>query len=216
MDKGNYTMFDIIRPPVQETVTKPEERPTSGTNTQSVATAPVETAWERGCRNAKEMVKRANKRKEQDSDFEEKKLTLTHSPEETDKENGFYNRISPEPPVVPSTRHYPPIRSNIPLHIPREYMPQSRFQHDYYNRRLYFDDRPESDIIISRERGGIRTYREVPVNRLPPHPAYYSKYNDQMVMENPMKRHGRSRREVILQRVEPGIKGNLIQIDNFV
>ncbi|VVD03186.1 unnamed protein product [Leptidea sinapis] len=38
---------------------------------------PPESAWERGLRTAKEMLRIANKRKEQDMDFEEKKLHLS-------------------------------------------------------------------------------------------------------------------------------------------
>ncbi|CAG9767940.1 unnamed protein product [Ceutorhynchus assimilis] len=94
-DKGNYTMFDMVRPIlpgeyamgrlVDERLYKPE--PTM-----------IESAWERGLRTAKEMLKKSMRRKEQDIDFEEKKMNLSIAQEEFDKENGYYGRIpSPEP-----------------------------------------------------------------------------------------------------------------------
>ncbi|KAH8421420.1 hypothetical protein KR009_006362 [Drosophila setifemur] len=46
----------------------------------------VENAWERGLRTAKEMMRKANKRKEQDMDFEDKKMNLTLSPDEMEKD----------------------------------------------------------------------------------------------------------------------------------
>lgn len=59
---------------------------------------PMESAWERGLRTAKEMLRKSLKRKEQDTDFEEKKMNLTLTQEEFDKENGYYLRpASPEP-----------------------------------------------------------------------------------------------------------------------
>lgn len=59
---------------------------------------PVESAWERGLRTAKEMLRKSIKRKEQDIDFEEKKMNLSLAQEEFDKENGYYGRVaSPEP-----------------------------------------------------------------------------------------------------------------------
>lgn len=58
----------------------------------------VESAWERGLRTAKEMLRKSVKRKEQDIDFEEKKMNLSLAQEEFDKENGYYGRVpSPEP-----------------------------------------------------------------------------------------------------------------------
>lgn len=51
-----------------------------------------------GLRTAKEMLKKSMRRKEQDIDFEEKKMNLSIAQEEFDKENGYYGRIpSPEP-----------------------------------------------------------------------------------------------------------------------
>lgn len=40
----------------------------------------VESAWERGLRTAKEMMRKANKRKELDIDFDEKKMNLSGPP----------------------------------------------------------------------------------------------------------------------------------------
>ncbi|KAL3256228.1 hypothetical protein MRX96_046619 [Rhipicephalus microplus] len=58
---------------------------------------PVESAWERGLRHAKELMKRASRRKEQEPDFEEKRLNIvpphhdrTPLQSEVDKENDFY------------------------------------------------------------------------------------------------------------------------------
>jgi len=49
----------------------------------------VENAWERGLRTAKEMMRKANKRKEQDMDFEDKKMNLTLSPDEMEKDSYY-------------------------------------------------------------------------------------------------------------------------------
>lgn len=86
-------MFDLIRPVVAGEFGR-EERMYG-----KVAEPPlVETAWERGLRTAKEMLRKSTKRKEQDIDFEEKKMNLTLAQEEFDKENGYYGRVaSPEP-----------------------------------------------------------------------------------------------------------------------
>lgn len=50
---------------------------------------PTESAWERGLRHAKEVLKKATIRKEQEPDFEEKRLTVTIGEDERgfDKEN---------------------------------------------------------------------------------------------------------------------------------
>lgn len=61
------------------------------------AEANNESAWERGLRTAKEMMRRANKRKEQDVDFDEKKMNLSLSQEEIEKDNYYTrDRASPE------------------------------------------------------------------------------------------------------------------------
>ncbi|XP_054717958.1 zinc finger CCCH domain-containing protein 18-like isoform X5 [Uloborus diversus] len=62
-----------------------------------VEPSPVETAWERGLRQAKELVKKANKRKEEEPDFEDKRLNLSidinekNSPD-YDKENEYFDK----------------------------------------------------------------------------------------------------------------------------
>lgn len=65
---------------------------------ESGSTGPViENAWERGLRTAKEMMRKANKRKEQDIDFDDKKMNLTLSPDELDKDPYYLkDRLSPE------------------------------------------------------------------------------------------------------------------------
>lgn len=89
---GNYTMFELIRPVVPGEYGRDERvygRPEPPL---------VESAWERGLRTAKEMLRKSVKRKEQDIDFEEKKMNLSLAQEEFDKENGYYGRgPSPEP-----------------------------------------------------------------------------------------------------------------------
>lgn len=49
-----------------------------------------ESAWERGLRTAKEMMRKASKRKEQDIDFEDKKMNLSLSQEELEKDNYYF------------------------------------------------------------------------------------------------------------------------------
>ncbi|XP_066541236.1 zinc finger CCCH domain-containing protein 18 isoform X2 [Hoplias malabaricus] len=53
---------------------------------------PVESAWERGLRHAKEVLKKATIRKEQEPDFEEKRFNVTIGEDERDfdKENEFF------------------------------------------------------------------------------------------------------------------------------
>lgn len=133
-DKGNYTMFDLVRPvPLpssgsvvgNRTVNYPlhaaeyhdyrTERPTlhhrAAPLHHTASTYPanhetrkvtldgpvvVESAWERGLRTAKEMMRKANKRKEQDMDFEDKKMNLTLSPDELEKDPYYLkDRLSP-------------------------------------------------------------------------------------------------------------------------
>lgn len=133
-DKGNYTMFDLVRP-----VPLPQSGSTVGTripnysihaadfhdyrserpaihhrtsslhHTASVyppstetrkvildGPVVVESAWERGLRTAKEMMRKANKRKEQDMDFEDKKMNLTLSPDELEKDPYYLkDRLTP-------------------------------------------------------------------------------------------------------------------------
>ncbi|XP_048731663.2 zinc finger CCCH domain-containing protein 18-like isoform X2 [Ostrea edulis] len=58
----------------------------------------VETAWERGLRHAKEQLKKANMRKEQETDFEHKRLNLSVEEErELNKENDRYKNVHKDP-----------------------------------------------------------------------------------------------------------------------
>lgn len=87
-------MFELIRPVVPGEFGR-EDRVY---NNMRPDPPPVESAWERGLRTAKEMLRKSIKRKEQDIDFEEKKMNLSLTQEELDKENGYYGRApSPEP-----------------------------------------------------------------------------------------------------------------------
>ncbi|GIY38622.1 zinc finger CCCH domain-containing protein 18 [Caerostris darwini] len=103
-NKGNYNMFapsppknyesthvaNVISPPGQHAIVH-----RSATHRAAPDFVPIpppipilpepESAWEKGLREAKELVKRANKRKE-DPDFEEKRLNLKISAEVTEKE----------------------------------------------------------------------------------------------------------------------------------
>ncbi|OQR69080.1 hypothetical protein BIW11_01909 [Tropilaelaps mercedesae] len=74
-----------------------------GPHFPSLPMAPVESAWERGLRNAKEMLKEANRRREEDPAFEDRKLHqgLQASP---------VREISP-PRASPSPS--PPLRSKM-------------------------------------------------------------------------------------------------------
>lgn len=89
-------MFDMVRPVVSGDYS---ERMMYGGR---IAEPPlIESAWERGLRTAKEMMRKSIKRKEQDIDFEEKKMNLSLTQDELDKENGYYTRApSPEPRFV--------------------------------------------------------------------------------------------------------------------
>lgn len=110
-DKGNYTMFDMVRPipvPQAAPIIPPaydyrNDRPPIHHMPPHAAyghprVPPVvdsESAWERGLRTAKEMMRKANKRKEQDIDFDEKKMNLSGPPDEIEKDP-YYVRGSPE------------------------------------------------------------------------------------------------------------------------
>lgn len=114
-DKGNYTMFDMIRPipvPQSAPIIPPvydyrNERPPIHHMPPHAAyghprvppVADTESAWERGLRTAKEMMRKASKRKEQDIDFDEKKMNLSGPPDEVEKDP-YYVRGSPEVSIV--------------------------------------------------------------------------------------------------------------------
>lgn len=102
-DKGNYTMFDVVRPlvPANGLSSYPPmdyralyDKPSTMVYQSPLKEEPVvfESAWERGLRQAKEMMRKSNQRKETDMDFEEKKMNLSLGQEELDKENDYYIR----------------------------------------------------------------------------------------------------------------------------
>lgn len=114
-DKGNYTMFDMVRPLVptngppmygpgpmldyRAPLERPMLAPVGPMYSARKEEAPaLESAWERGLRTAKEMMRKASKRKETDMDFEEKKMNLSLGQDELDKENDYYTR--PASPVL--------------------------------------------------------------------------------------------------------------------
>ncbi|XP_077559852.1 uncharacterized protein LOC144174819 [Haemaphysalis longicornis] len=88
---------------------------------------PIVSAWERGLQHAKELKKRASRRKEQEPDFEEKRLNLvpschdqTQTQDERDKENDFYKTNAVPLPfqgaIIPYVRPFGP-----PAAFPRPY-----------------------------------------------------------------------------------------------
>ena len=73
------------------------------------------------------MMRKANKRKESDMDFEEKKMNLSLGQEELDREAGYYVRpASPEPPV----ERWPPREVVPPPRVAR--VPAPRITPDHY------------------------------------------------------------------------------------
>ncbi|XP_073835569.1 uncharacterized protein isoform X2 [Musca autumnalis] len=210
-DKGNYTMFDLVRPvPLLQGGTggsRPAgynmhasdyhdyrtERPTlhhrnaiphvanvyaPAHETRPIAAdgpVVVESAWERGLRTAKEMMRKANKRKEQDMDFEDKKMHLTLSPDELEKDPYYAkDRLSPAEAI----RHplYPEVVSDV-------YGPSERYGRG--------PPAPHYDDVDPYGRSA--RYRELPPHRMP-------QYEDD--------RRVRPTREVIVQRVEPVGRGD--------
>ncbi|XP_060519897.1 zinc finger CCCH domain-containing protein 18 isoform X2 [Cylas formicarius] len=183
-DKGNYTMFEMIRPmvPGEFGVGRMMDERLYG----KVEPPVVESAWERGLRTAKEMLRKSMKRKEQDIDFEEKKMNLSIAQEEFDKENGYYGRIpSPEPRYVRHIPDYPVARP------PAE---------EYYGRRQVHYE-PEYAPPLRREHP--RPYREPPVHRGPPPEYYNPKYEEEPApapVHVATTARRKTKREVIVQR----------------
>ncbi|XP_054287233.1 zinc finger CCCH domain-containing protein 18-like isoform X1 [Macrosteles quadrilineatus] len=119
-DKGNYTMFEMVRPlvPVNNgppPIYGPPMDPYRPIDRPVIPMGPpvyqqpiisrkeepvpvVESAWERGLRQAKEMLRKSSKRKETEVDFEEKKMNLSLGQDDLDKENDYYTR--PASPVM--------------------------------------------------------------------------------------------------------------------
>ncbi|KAH9502421.1 hypothetical protein Btru_075639 [Bulinus truncatus] len=107
-DKGNYQMIEIpgfkptgIRARIGLPGQWPEqpEEPAELPPPPVPDIPPVETAWERGLRIAKEQRKKANERKELEPDFEDKRLNLSVDEErELNKENERMPKIIPKDP----------------------------------------------------------------------------------------------------------------------
>lgn len=115
-DKGNYTMFDLVRPipvpqnnmemmpsydyrterpPIHHPPHIPPHYVGEGPTRPPPPSNDNESAWERGLRTAKEMLRKANKRKEQDMDFDEKKMNLS-GPQDEIERDPYYVRGSPD------------------------------------------------------------------------------------------------------------------------
>ncbi|XP_050675158.1 zinc finger CCCH domain-containing protein 18-like isoform X2 [Leptidea sinapis] len=178
-DKGNYSMFDVVRsvPGGFPPTVAPRDQP------------PPESAWERGLRTAKEMLRIANKRKEQDMDFEEKKLHLSvggvvHDP---DAELAYVAAaVGASPP--------PPLDAPPPA---RETEVYSRTTYGAPFRGRGFPRGPVDDRERYYERE--RPYdRERPYER----PPYFDEYGVPPEELAHHKRRVRSSREVIVQRAE--------------
>ncbi|XP_015605861.1 zinc finger CCCH domain-containing protein 18 isoform X2 [Cephus cinctus] len=234
-DKGNYTMFDMVRPMAypphasgphefrphieRPSIVRPLHVYGAPPHTPKVEEVPTESAWERGLRHAKEMMRKANKRKESDMDFEEKKMNLSLGQDELDREAGYYVRpATPEPPVERWPAREVPRRAPLPrggtperfIEETESYYPPSTAPPEYYRRVHYKAEiRPGADY---RER---LDYHPVPRGAPhsvspPPHSRdrererererdreqreYYEKYE---------KKHKRPSREVIVERIPP-------------
>lgn len=216
-DKGNYTMFDMVRPvPVPHSGggfgghsyhdyrterPPPHHRPPMHHHHPAYAAAAahhdariippvvvqdppvpmVESAWERGLRTAKEMMRKASKRKEQDMDFEDKKMNLSLSQDELEKDNYYIrDRASPDVSPPPFAGRHPPGAAGAHFE-PGMYSPTGKFGRAP---PMMYDEDPY---------GRTARYRELPPHRMP-------QYEDE--------RRVRPAREVIVQRAEPIGRGD--------
>uniref|UniRef100_H3CGP5 Zinc finger CCCH-type containing 18 n=1 Tax=Tetraodon nigroviridis TaxID=99883 RepID=H3CGP5_TETNG len=102
-DKGNYSLIskpDLFAsngaPPGGPHPLMPSNPWAGPAVEEPPAEPPVESAWERGLRHAKEVLKKATIRKEQEPDFEEKRFNVTIGEDERefDKENDFFRERS--------------------------------------------------------------------------------------------------------------------------
>lgn len=236
-DKGNYTMFDMIRPvPVNahgppygpggivpsyhhgdfRGERPPPMHPMHGgggggppPQARPMPEPVVESAWERGLRTAKEMMRKANKRKEQDMDFEDKKMNLSASQDELERDNYYIRErsppeVSPPPPMPPAYggRGGGPMPMHHQAGPKKPYSPPPHPHQQQHPHRMPprpgpgpgpgpgpvpFEDDPY---------GRSLRYRELPPHRMP-------QYEDEMI-----KRRIRPQREVIVQRVEPAGRGD--------
>lgn len=189
-DKGNYTMFDLVRPiPVPQnnmgmmpsydyrTERPPIHHPPhipphfGGPARPPPPSNDNESAWERGLRTAKEMLRKANKRKEQDMDFDEKKMNLSGPPDEVERDP-YYVRGSPEdPPPFEKLPRGPPMRGGPPFSPPAKFARTAFYEEDQYGRMP-------------------RSYRELPPHRMP-------HYEDEEIGK---RRPNRPTREVIVEK----------------
>lgn len=218
-DKGNYTMFDMVRPiPVPQNVPMPvfdyrNERPNhfipphvaphfAGHARPPVA-APIpdsESAWERGLRTAKEMIRKSNKRKEQDVDFDEKKMNLSGPVvDEAERDPYYAARASPEVSLEFEFKRFfiyynrffqlqvSPSFERLPRERPR-YLPPSDFSPPAKFHRGAPPAHYEEDAF-----GRAPRYRELPAHRMP-------HYED----DEDTKRRVRTNREVIVRRPTNG------------
>ena len=232
-DKGNYTMFDMVRPMAypphaaashdyRPHIDRPNMvRPLPGygapPHTPKIEELPTESAWERGLRHAKEMMRKANKRKESDMDFEEKKMNLSLGQDELDREAGYYVRAaSPEPPVERWPPREAPRRVLPPRITPERYVEEPDPYYappaappEYYRRVHY---KAETRVTAEyRERVDYHAVPRTTPHSVSPQPhtrerererererdrerEYYEKYE---------KKHKRPSREVIVERIPP-------------
>uniref|UniRef100_A0A6B2EL73 Putative zinc finger c-x8-c-x5-c-x3-h type n=1 Tax=Phlebotomus kandelakii TaxID=1109342 RepID=A0A6B2EL73_9DIPT len=192
-DKGNYTMFDMVRPIAggqggvgggyeyrdrpKAHIPSSHHAPVMALPAMLTRPSPLldtpgggESPWERGLRTAKEMLRKANKRKEQDLDFEDKKMNLSTGQEDVDRD--YYSvdkpgspELSPPPFRAERFSPAPPPGGGVP---PAKYRPKHFMEEDAFGR--------------------TQRYRELPAHRMP-------QYEDE--------RRVRPVREVIVQRQEP-------------
>ncbi|CAC5396642.1 ZC3H18 [Mytilus coruscus] len=197
-DKGNYRLFeepgDKSAPPPWEEMEEEDLPPPPPPPPKA---APVESAWERGLRHAKELRKKAHKRKEQEPDFEEKKLNLSVDEErefnkENDRQNPFYED------QVYDDEYY----DKVPLHrTPVEPPPNMWHPAQYENFEVRWNREPEwmPPPYIPRE----REHFDYPARHYsPPHIHRYEKrreidrrkdYTDDRVNNQPPQTFNRPR-----------------------
>lgn len=180
-DKGNYTMFDLIRPvphsipygrsehmerlppgyhdfrndrPPMHHPLPPVHHPAfaapAHVRLPPAAEPAGESAWERGLRTAKEMMRKAIKRKEQDMDFEDKKMNLSAAQDDLEKDNYYIrDRASPEHAAAAYPLPRGPPHYDSPPHVkypPRPLMPlvggPPPFEDDPYGRSARYRELP--------------------------------------------------------------------------
>uniref|UniRef100_A0A336LBP2 CSON006609 protein n=1 Tax=Culicoides sonorensis TaxID=179676 RepID=A0A336LBP2_CULSO len=184
-DKGNYTMFDMVRPvpmsqpgfakvpnlhDLRETRPPvygllPTQGAYIGTANVRSSTTPIatvdninESAWERGLRTAKEMMRKASKRKEQDIDFEDKKMNLSLTQEELEKDNYYIrdrgsNNMSP---AFKSTVYSPNQHMHRPILEESTYGRMPRYRDSAPAHKVYYEDnekrraRPLREVIVEK------------------------------------------------------------------